>query len=55
MFSSNSTDNEIKRGERVRIRYAGIEGIVVSVDNRQVMIAYQNEQDKEIIKTYSII
>ena len=51
---SNSDNNEIKIGERVRVKYAGIEGIVVSVDSKQVMISYQNEQDREIVETYSI-
>ena len=53
LFSSNNNSN-IQRGDRVQVRYAGIEGIVVSVDNRQVMISYQNEQDKEIVETYNI-
>ena len=44
----------IQRGDRVEVRYAGIEGIVVSVSGTQVMISYQNEQDREIVETFNI-
>ena len=51
---SNNNDTNIQRGDRVQVRYAGIEGIVVSVNGTQVMISYQNEQDREIVETYNI-
>ena len=51
---SNNNDSNIKRGDRVKVNYAGIEGIVVSVNGNQVMISYQNEQDKEVVETYDI-
>ena len=50
----NNNDTNIQRGDRVQVRYAGIEGIVVSVNGTQVMISYQNEQDREIVETYNI-
>ena len=51
---SNNNGTDIQRGDRVEVKYAGIEGIVVSVSGTQVMISYQNEQDKEIVETYNI-
>ena len=50
----NNNDSNLQRGDRVEVRYAGIEGIVVSVSGTQVMISYQNEQDREIVETYNI-
>ena len=52
LFSSNDSNDEIRHGDRVRVTYAGIEGIVVSVDNYNVMISYQNEKDEEIVKEF---
>lgn len=51
---SNNNDTNIQRGDRVQVGYAGIEGIVVSVNGNQVTISYQNEQDREIVETYNI-
>ena len=53
LFSSSS-NNEISRGDRVRVNYAGIEGIVVEVSGNNVMISYINESDNEVVDTYNI-
>ena len=54
LFTSNNNDNTIQRGDRVRVRYAGIEGIVVIVNGRQIMISYLDEQEQEVVETYDI-
>ena len=46
--------NKFSVGNRVKVKYAGIEGIIVEVNSNTCMISYQNEQDKEIIETYNI-
>lgn len=53
LFSSNNNSN-IQQGDRVQVRYAGIEGIVVSVNGNFVMISYQDEQDHEIVKEFML-
>ena len=50
----NSLNQEIFRGDRVKVNYAGIEGVVVSVEGDEVMISYMTEDDREVIETYSI-
>ena len=50
-FESN---NEISRGDRVKVNYAGIEGIVVEVNGNNIMISYMDEKDNEIVDTYDI-
>ena len=49
--TSNSDDFNV--GERVRVNYAGIEGIIVSVDKNTCMISYITEDDKEKVETYN--
>ena len=53
LFSFNSND-EISRGDRVRVNYAGIEGVVVEVNGSNVMISYMDESDNEVVDTYDI-
>ena len=53
LFSSDS-NNEISRGDRVRVDYAGIEGIVVEVNGNNVMISYMDESDNEVVDTYDL-
>ena len=43
---------DIKVGDRVEVIYAGIEGVVVSVDSNTCMVSYITENDKEIVETY---
>ena len=50
-FGSNE---EISRGDRVRVNYAGIEGTVVEVNGNNVMISYMDEADNEVVDTYNI-
>ena len=47
-------DEEISRGDRVRVDYAGIEGTVVEVSGNSVMISYMDESDNEVVDTYNI-
>ncbi len=53
IFSFESSD-EISRGDRVRVNYAGIEGVVIAVNGNNVMISYMDETDNEIIDTFDI-
>lgn len=50
----NDSNGEISRGDNVKVDYAGIEGVVVSVDGDEVMISYMTEDDREVVETYNI-
>ena len=53
LFSFESND-EISRGDRVRVDYVEIEGTVVEVSGNSVMISYMDESDNEVVDTYNI-
>ncbi len=53
LFSFGS-NGEISRGDRVRINYAGIEGVVVEVSGNSVMVSYMDERDNEVVETFDI-
>lgn len=50
----SSLNKEISRGDRVKVNYAGIEGVVVSIEGDEVIISYITEDDREVIEIYSI-
>ena len=55
LFSNNNdTNKDIEIGDTVQVRYAGIEGVVVSLDDYTVMISYQDECDNEIVKEFML-
>ena len=51
LFGENN-DEDFKVGDQVKVIYAEIEGVVVSVDSNTCMISYMTEDDKEVIETY---
>ena len=51
-FFSESNNQDFNVGDQVEVIYAGIEGVVVSVDSNTCMVSYITENDKEIVETY---
>ena len=51
LFSENN-NQDFKVGDQVKVVYAGIEGVVVSVASNTCMVSYITEDDKEIVETY---
>lgn len=50
LFNNNET---FRRGDKVKIKYMGIEGIIVDVDGSLYSVSYINEKDKEVIEAFN--
>ncbi len=51
LFSENN-NQDFKVGDQVKVVYAGIEGVIVSVNSNICMVSYMTEDDKEVIENY---
>ena len=50
-----SDNDEIKKGDKVIIKYMEQDAIVVETSGNTCMVSYINENDKEIVETFNIV
>lgn len=53
MGLSSNNNGTFKRGDRVKIKYMGIEGYIVSIDDSLYSVLYIDENDKEVIEAFN--
>lgn len=51
LFSNNN--GTFQRGDRVIIKYMGIEGIIVDIDKTLYSVSYLDENEKEVIEAFN--
>lgn len=48
-----SNDEELRRGDKVLIKYMGVNGIIIDIDSSLYSVSYMAENDKEVIEAFS--
>ena len=51
LFSNNN--GTFKRGDRVAIKYMGVSGIIVDIDNTLYLVSYIDENDREVVEAFN--
>jgi len=51
LFSNNVSG--LRKGDKVKIKYMGVEGIIVDIDNSIYSVSYMTESDREVIEGFT--